>query len=510
MFMTYKVCKFSQWSLRFKSCCSLINQLLFFYTCEDKACLSLISKIFQQVDADIKLYDVYYILYDMEHIMDLINQSVVTPKKSKLARTFAKVLHIRAVTNIDKLHKVKSHEQVNHDKPIINKNLHFHEENEMLESNAAMDAFIAKVFATISSVKATYAELQYAQFPYDPQGIQSADQIIVSELRGLSELKQSFLKNHIDDPSSETTRLLAEIQEQKNLIKTYDITERKLVNQSQSKDTEIVLLKQKLEQIERENKLIERRLNSSGPLTRHENLQLSKLTPNDFTTFLKHAMKSIRSFVKLMITEMEFANWDIDAAAASIQPDAVYWNETHRCYAFESFVCREMFDGFSDSSFSISGRKTSNRQQLFFDRFMELKYLKPREYIAWKPTSTFAKFCYYKYLQLVHPKMETSLFGNLNQRNLVSSNKFPETTFFESFAEVAKRVWLVHCLAFAFDPNGASVFRVRNRSRFSEVFMESVNEEAFLSPESCREVAFTVVPGFKLGTSVVQCQVYLS
>lgn len=445
--------------------------------------------------------------------MDSINQSVVTPRKSRLARTFAKVLHIRAVTNIDKLHKVKSHEQLNHEKPVINKNHHhFHEENEMLENNAAaMDAFISKVFATISSVKATYAELQYAQSPYDPEGIQSADQIIVSELKGLSELKQSFLKNHIDDPCCETARLLAEIQEQKNLIKTYDITKRKLVNQSQSKDSEIILLKQKLELLERENKLIERRLNSSGPPTRHENLQLSKLTPTDFTTFLKHAMKSIRSFVRLMITEMEFANWDINAAAASIQPDVVYWNDTHRCYAFESFVCREMFEGFSDPSFSHSGRKSSNRQQLFFDRFMELKYLKPREYITWKPTSTFAKFCYSKYLQLIHPKMEISLFGNINQRNLVSSNKFPDTTFFESFAEVAKRVWLVHCLAFAFDPTEASVFRVRNRSRFSEVFMESVNEEAFLSPESCREVAFTVVPGFKLGTSVVvQCQVYVS
>ncbi|KAD6794493.1 hypothetical protein E3N88_05389 [Mikania micrantha] len=374
-----------------------------------------------------------------------------------------------------------------------------------------MDAFIAKVFATLSSVKAAYAELQYAQFPYDPKAIQSADQMIVTELQRLSELKQSFLKNHIDDPCSESTMLLAEIQEQKNLMKTYDVTKTKLVNQIPLKDSEIVILKEKLEKTERENKLIERRLNSSGPLSCHDNLQLSKLTPNDFVMFLKHTMKSVRSFVKLMITEMEFTNWDVDAAARSIQPDVVYWNESHRCFAFESFVCGQMFDGFNNPSFSkASDQRKVKHQQMFFDRFMELKYLKAREYITWKPTSKFAKFCWIKYLQLVHPKMESFLFGNVNQRNLVSAGKFPETAFFESFAEVAKRVWLLHCLGFSLNPNGVSVFRVRNRSRFSEVFMESVNEEVFMSPESSREVAFTVVPGFKLGESVVQCQVYLS
>ncbi|XP_021989368.1 protein GRAVITROPIC IN THE LIGHT 1 isoform X2 [Helianthus annuus] len=443
--------------------------------------------------------------------MDPINQSTMTPRKSKLARTFAKVLHIRAATNLDKLQKAKTFEKPNQDKPNINENIHFHQDIEKLQYRAAMDALIAKLFATISSVKATYAGLQYSQSPYDPEGIQSADQIIISELKRLSELKQSYLKKNLDYPLSETTLLLAELQEQKNLVKTYDITKKKLVDQRRSKESETALLKQKLEEMERENKLIERRLNSSGPLSRQENLQFSKLTPTDFVAFLKHATKSVRTFVKLMVTEMEFANWDIPSAAASIHPDAVYWNETHICFTFESFVCREMFNGFAHPSFSTSGeRKTVKRQQLFFDRFMELKYLRPREYVTWKPTSSFARFCYNKYLQLVHPKMEMSLFGNLNQRNLVSVGKFPETTFFEAFAEVAKRVWLLHCLAFATDQTGASVFQVKKGGRFSEVFMESVNEEAFLSPESDRTVEFTVVPGFKLGKSVVQCQVYVS
>lgn len=436
--------------------------------------------------------------------MDTINQSDVTPRTSRLARTFAKVMHIRAATTtIDRVQKVKSHGKVNY------------EENQKIRNKLVTDAFVAKVFATLSSVKAAYAELQYAQSPYNAEGIQSADQVVVSELKSLSELKQSYLKNHIDETSPETTILLAEIQEQKSLSKTFDVTKKRLVSQGQLKDSEIVVLKEKLEGFERENKLIERRLNSSGPLSRHENLHFSKLSPGDFVSCLKYTVKSIRSFVKLMIAEMEYANWDIDAAAGSIQPNVVYWDTTHKSYAFESFVCKEMFDGFNQPNYSISTDrgsrpKTAKRQQFFFDRFMELKYLKAREYITWKPTSTFAKFCWVKYLKLVHPKMEISFFGNLNQRRLVCVEKFPETTFFESFAEAAKRVWLLHCLAFSVDPNGVPIFQVKNGSRFSEVFMESVNEEAFLSPSSEREVGFTVVPGFKLGKSVVQCQVYMS
>ncbi|KAI3734758.1 hypothetical protein L6452_14236 [Arctium lappa] len=106
-------------------------------------------------------------------------------------------------------------------------------------------------------------------------------------------------------------------------------------------------------------------------------------------------MKSIKNLVKFMITEIEFIDWNQDAAARSIQLDVVYANTTCRCYAFKSFVCREMIDGFGNPNFSVSGDRRLQKAKLqwfFFDKFMELKYLKGREYIAWKPSSAFAKF----------------------------------------------------------------------------------------------------------------------
>ncbi|KAI4333548.1 hypothetical protein L6164_018337 [Bauhinia variegata] len=139
--------------------------------------------------------------------------------------------------------------------------------------------------------------------------------------------------------------------------------------------------------------------------------------------------------------------------------------------------------------------------------------MKAKEYLAEKPRSTFAKFCRVKYLRLVHPKMEASFFGNMNQRNLLNAGEFPDTPFFTSFAEMAKRVWLLHCLAFSFEPQ-ASIFQVKKGCRFSDVYMESVIDDMSLSSdqslESNPEVAFTVVPGFRIGKTVIQCQIYLS
>ena len=76
-----------------------------------------------------------------------------------------------------------------------------------------------------------------------------------------------------------------------------------------------------MEEAERDKKLIERRLNLSGPLSRHENLHFSKLTPTDFVLALKHTMKAIRSLVKFMITEIEYLNWDMGAAVELFMPE---------------------------------------------------------------------------------------------------------------------------------------------------------------------------------------------
>ena len=103
--------------------------------------------------------------------------------------------------------------------------------------------------------------------------------------------------------------------------------------------------------------------------------------------------------------------------------------------------------------------------------------------------------------------MEAAFFGAGQQR----------AAWLAEFAEMARRVWLLHCLFWAFD-GGASVFQARPGERFSEVFMESVSDADGGGSGAAPAVAaggqlavgFTVVPGFKVGRTVIQCRVYLS
>ncbi|XVF04405.1 hypothetical protein REPUB_Repub05bG0079700 [Reevesia pubescens] len=454
--------------------------------------------------------------------MEAVKPSAVTPSKSKWVRTLSKVLHLHAAAagivpddGVQKI-KPKETEEWNDSKTTNRLSLKFDRlHDEELERRVALEALIAKIFATVSAIKAKYAQLQHAQSPYDAEGIQAADQSIVFDLKKLSELKQCFLKKQYD-PSPEHAMILAEIQEQKSLSKTFEIMGKKLESQMRLKESEIIFLREKLDESNKQNRLLEKRLTQSGQLFVLDNLHLSGLSPSHFIMVLRQTVKSIRSFVRLMIDEMKSAEWDINAAASSIERGVVYWKADDKCFAFESFICREMFKAFHHPYFSLLGNfvpEGKKHPRVFFERFMELKSMKVKEYLAMKPKSTFAKFCQTKYLQVVHPKMESSFFGNLSIRDMVSSYEFPDTTFFTLFAEMAKRVWLLHCLAFAFEPE-ASIFQICKGCRFSEVYMESVAEEAFrsfdISPESEPLVAFTVVPGFRIGKTVIHCQVYLS
>ena len=486
--------------------------------------------------------------------MDSVKPSAVTPHKSKLARTIAKVLHLRAATTgialvdaglqkvaaVNKkseeigIQKVKLADRFKDDQKAAmvagkgvggDRSRSFDLNDEEMEERVAMEALLAKLFASISSVKASYAQLQFSQSPYDVDGIQAADRKVILELKNLSELKRCYLKKQFD-PSPETALIMAEIQEQKSLLKTYEITGKKLESQARLKDSEVIFLEEKLDEANKQNKLFEKKLNQSGQLLSVlDNLHLSGLSPSHFITVLRHTIRSIRSFVRMMVEEMKSANWDFDAAAYAIQPDVVYWKEEHKCFAFESFVSREMFDAFCFPNFLFPKDQSSTdkkkQREKFFTRFMELKPLKPKDYLSQRPKSAFANFCRLKYLKLIHPKMEVSFFGDLNQRNLIHGGQFPtssssSSTFFASFAEMAKRVWLLHCLAFSFDPE-ASIFQVQKGCRFSEVYMESIAEEVFPSlenntsilQESDSHVGFTVIPGFRIGKTVIQCKVYL-
>lgn len=392
-------------------------------------------------------------------------------------------------------------------------------EEAMNQNPGAVEALISKIFTNISSLKAAYIQLQAAHTPYDPEKIQDADKQVISELKNLSELKHFYRENNPKSvcASPQDSRLAAEIQEQQSLLKTYEVMVKKFQSEIQNKNSEIHQLQQQIEESSQRRGKLEKNLKLRGLSTKESESSMDEngffpvdLTPELFTSAVEAAFKAIHDFSKPLINMMKAAGWDLDAAANSIEPNVVYAKRAHKKYAFESHICQRMFSGFQQESFSIKSDNLTVTTESFFNQFLALREMDPLDILGQNPDSIFGKFCRSKYLVVVHPKMEASFFGNLDQRNYVMGGGHPRTPFYQAFLKLAKSIWLLHRLAYSFDPN-VKVFQVKRGSEFSEIYMDSVVKNLIMDESDQKpKVGLMVMPGFWIGGSVIQSRVYLS
>jgi hypothetical protein len=411
-----------------------------------------------------------------------------------------------------------SKESQNYD--INNQRVHPQPIDENMNQNGnSMDTMIGRIFNNISSLKSAYIQLQEAHTPYDPDKIQEADKLVIEELTTLSELKHAYREKHPKPvaASPQDSRLLSEIQEQQNLLKTYEVMVKKFQSQIQTRDTEITHLQQQIDEAKLRKSKLEKKLKQRGLLNKEseesdeeENYFSIELTPSLFASSVDSAYQSIHDFSKPLINMMKAAGWDLDGAANAIEPGVVYTRRAHKKFAFESYVCQRMFSGFQEESFSIKDSNISGSNEAFFHQFLAVRAMDPLDVLSQNPDSVFGKFCRSKYLLLVHPKMEGSFFGNMDQRNYVMSGGHPRTPFYQAFLKLAKSIWLLHRLAYSFDPK-AKVFQVKKGSEFSEIHMESVVKNIIIEEGAeGPKVGLMVMPGFLVGSSVIQSRVYLS
>ncbi|KZT76696.1 hypothetical protein F511_46280 [Dorcoceras hygrometricum] len=73
---------------------------------------------------------------------------------------------------------------------------------------------------------------------------------------------------------------------------------------------------------------------------------------------------------------------------------------------------------------------------------------------------------------------------------------------------MASSIWLLQKLAYSFRPT-VEIFQVERGVEFSMVYMEDVLGKSSFPWSTVPIVGFTVVPGFKVGGTVIQSQVYL-
>ncbi|XP_050236644.1 protein GRAVITROPIC IN THE LIGHT 1 [Mercurialis annua] len=391
-------------------------------------------------------------------------------------------------------------------------------EESINQNPEAVEGLISKVFTNISSLKSAYIQLQAAHTPYDPEKIQAADKLVISELKTLSEIKHFYRENY-PKPASvspQDSRLAAEIQEQQSLLKTYEVMVKKFQSEIQNKDSEIHQLQKQIEEASQKRAKLEKNLKLRGLSTKESEASGNEngyssidLTPEIFISAVEASFKAIHDFSKPLINMMKAAGWDLDAAANSIEPDVVYAKRAHKKYAFESHICQRIFSGFQQESYSIESDSATFSKESFFHQYQALRDTDPLDVLGQNPDSDFGKFCRGKYLAVVHPKMEASFFGNLDQRNYVLGGGHPRTPFYQAFLKLAKSIWLLHRLAYSFDSN-IKIFQVKRGSEFSEVYMESVVKNLILDENKKPSVGLMVMPGFWIGGSLIQSRVYLS
>lgn len=242
------------------------------------------------------------------------------------------------------------------------------------------------------------------------------------------------------------------------------------------------------------------------------------LTVRVFEKMLHDAFSLCHKFTKVLIYLMKNGGWDLELAANSVYSDVDYAKKGHNRYALLSYVCLRTFEGFDLEDFGlVQDESVCNCHGSIskYDGMVYLKELKdhvstnPIEILRKNPTCDFSRFCESKYQQIIHPTMESSIFNGLDQNQAVVNSWKSLGVFYELFVKMASSVWALHRLAFSFEPP-VDIFQVERGVDFSMVYMEDVTRRCKFARQTKPKVGFTVVPGFKIGQTIVQSQVYLT
>ncbi|KAL0914938.1 hypothetical protein M5K25_015330 [Dendrobium thyrsiflorum] len=358
-------------------------------------------------------------------------------------------------------------------------------------SEHSEEAIVSKLFDSISALKSAYVQLQQAHIPYESQKIRAADQLVESELLSISELKNSYIQKRRNRTEA-LPSLHMEIEEHKELERVQKCA-------LMAKDSDILDLRSKIKLVIERNKELEALINK----TQSPEVELfetnQEWTPQLFSKVFMLASKSIHDFTKLLINLMKASSWDLDLAANAICNSIAYTERSHKKFAFEAFLSHVMLGCTHDEFF----------KPCHFEQVMHL--VDPFDALMQEPDSEFGRFCRSKYLVAVPSKMEASFFDNLDQRSLVLSGRHPRTLFYQSFVRMARRVWALQVIAHSFIPKAETFYCTRG-TKFSKQYMESVINTSHLvmpTEELGFDVAFTVMPGFCIGSHINRCKVYL-
>ncbi|KAL5750433.1 hypothetical protein ACOSP7_025036 [Xanthoceras sorbifolium] len=388
-----------------------------------------------------------------------------------------------------------------------------------------LETITNEVFDAASAMKRAYVGLQEAHCPWDPERIRVADVAVVAELKRIGMLRERFRRKRVGGSGGRGGGggMLREV------VAPYEAAVEELKREVKAREVEVENLKEKLKSVtglgsngKKGRSLSRRKVSCSTQAAQ----VAAAPAPELFEATMSQVRESSKSFTSLLLSLMRAAHWDIAAAVRSIEAATANGNETftsattsivsthHAKYALESYISRKIFQGFDHETFYMDGSLSSliNPDQFrrdCFTQFRDMKAMDPVELLGILPTCNFGKFCSKKYLAIVHPKMEESLFGELEQRRQVLAGNHPRSQFYGDFLGLAKAIWLLHLLAFSLDPAPCQ-FEASRGAEFHPQYMESVVQFSGGRLPAGQIVGFPVSPGFRLGNgSVIKARVYL-
>ncbi|KAI4334597.1 hypothetical protein L6164_019268 [Bauhinia variegata] len=220
-----------------------------------------------------------------------------------------------------------------------------------------------------------------------------------------------------------------------------------------------------------------------------------------FLQIVSESRLSVKQFCKTLICQIEENDLSlVDNLNLLLQPYKLSLNAKYSkvvLYHFEAFINQSLYQDFENCVFQKNGcpklLDPQQDRQSQFQSFVALRNLSWNEVLR-KGTKyyseDFSKFC--------DQKM-SCIITTLNW-----TRPWPEQLL-QAFFVAAKCIWLLHLLAFSFDPP-LGILRVEENASFDQHYMEDMFMERQRSHGPSR-VKIMVMPGFYVLERVLRCKV---
>ncbi|PKA51064.1 hypothetical protein AXF42_Ash010504 [Apostasia shenzhenica] len=292
------------------------------------------------------------------------------------------------------------------------------------------------------------------------------------------------LKRELLEANENQDAALAEVAEMKSSL-------RELQQKLASLETYCEELKKALKQAlhgndkPSSNSSVKTKLISSLPVS-HE------VMVEGFLQIVSESRLSVKHFCKILINHLD--------EPLKLSHQINLENKTSKCvlYHLEALINQSLYQDFENCVFQKNGspKNLDPQQDRFenFSAFVSLRNLSWNEVLK-KGTKyhseDFSRFC--------DQKM-SSIVSILNW-----SRPWPESLL-QSFFVAAKCIWLLHLLAFSFDP-ALVILRVDEGRSFDPLYMEDVQRRRQQRLEGSAQVKVMVMPGFYVQDKVLRCRV---